>query len=58
MPSAFETMKAKILKAGDGNESLSQEKLEDMVYKRYTSSKITPEEYNELCCLIDGVFFG
>ena len=34
----------------------TQERMEELIYRRYTENRLTPEEYNELCCICDGVF--
>ena len=54
--STYDLLMAKIRKAEDGDESITQERMEELIYKRYTENKLTPEEYNELCCICDGVF--
>ncbi len=58
MSPAYDLLMAKIRKAEDGDESITQDKLEEQIYKRYVENKLTPEEYNELCCICDGVFSG
>ena len=51
MSPAYDLLMAKIRKAEDGDESITQDKLEEQIYKRYVENKLTPEEYNELCCI-------
>ena len=58
MSPAYDLLMAKIRKAEDGDESITQDKLEEQIYKRYVENKLTSEEYNELCCICDGVFSG
>ena len=53
MSQAYTRLESKIRKAGDPEDSISMEKLEAAVYRAYTTSKITPDEYNRLCRLID-----
>lgn len=54
--STYDFIMAKIRKAEDGDESITQERMEELIYRRYTENRLTPEEYNELCCICDGVF--
>ena len=54
--STYDYILAKIRKAEDGDESITQERMEELIYRRYTENRLTPEEYNELCCICDGVF--
>ena len=56
MSKAYTNLETKIRRAGDEGDSVSTEKLEASVYRAYTASKITPDEYNRLCCLIDCIF--
>lgn len=58
MSPAYDSLISKIRKAENGDESITQERMEELIYKRYTEDRLTPEEYNELCCLCDGVFAG
>ena len=54
--STYDFIMAKIRKAEDGDEAITQERMEELIYRRYTENRLTPEEYNELCCICDGVF--
>lgn len=53
---AYTSLKSKITKAGNGDDRYTQQELEDMVYDRYETDKITAAEYNELCALLESIF--
>jgi len=52
----FDTLRRKIVKAGDGEDSTPVAELDRMVYDRYVKGDITVEQYNVLCYMLETSF--
>lgn len=53
MSYAFRTLKRQIHEAGNGEGKYSIKELDDIVYKKYQTGKLTDKEYNDLCSLLE-----
>lgn len=53
MSYAFRTLKRQIDEAGNGEGKYSIKELDDMVYKKYQTGRLTDKEYNDLCSLLE-----
>ena len=53
MSYAFLALKKKINKIIDGELECSAEELETEAYEKYTSDKLSAEEYNEICTMVE-----
>lgn len=53
MSYTFSVLKKKINKVIDGELECSAADLEAEAYQKYTADKLTTEEYNEICMIIE-----
>lgn len=56
MSYTFTSLRNKIRKAEEDNSRYSAEDLEIMIYEKYQDGKLTPNEYNELCTILEFAF--
>lgn len=56
MSRTYATLKRKIEKAAEEGAIMIQEQLDKLVYQKYSSGKITQDEYNSLCFMMETRF--
>lgn len=56
MADTFKSLKRKIDAVRDGDERYDAEQLGDMIYSGYQNGKLSQDEYETLCFLVDTTF--